>query len=341
MPCGDPLALGADAALADHAARLDLEDLDLGLVGHAAGLGGDVGLGADAGGRAGHAPVGEHVVGEGLVVGHHVEVGVDVGAGLGDVDGDGDGLGRSHDVPHGTLLSDGWQGPAGTAARRRDRAHRRRAASRDLSLRELAAAIGTSHRMLIHHFGGREGLLVAVVRAVEQRQRALARRGRPRPDAAAGDAMRAWWRHISDPSLWPNERLFFELYGQALQGRPGHTELLDGIVDAWLEPAAAMLDALGLRATARRPRASASPSRAGCCSTCSPPATAQRGRRGDGGLHRCHGATTSVLIRQFAGAYRAPRRAWRAPASSQVRPVRASSPTNASHDDAGRYARAN
>jgi AcrR family transcriptional regulator len=24
----------------------------------------------------------------------------------------------------------------------------------DLSLRELAAAIGTSHRMLIHHFGG-------------------------------------------------------------------------------------------------------------------------------------------------------------------------------------------
>ena len=33
--------------------------------------------------------------------------------------------------------------------------------------------------------------------------------------------MRQWWRHISDPSLWPNERLFFELYGQALQGRPG------------------------------------------------------------------------------------------------------------------------
>ena len=34
----------------------------------------------------------------------------------------------------------------------------------DLSLRELAAAIGTSHRMLIHHFGSKEGLWVEVMR---------------------------------------------------------------------------------------------------------------------------------------------------------------------------------
>jgi AcrR family transcriptional regulator len=106
----------------------------------------------------------------------------------------------------------------------------------DLSLRELAAAIGTSHRMLIHHFGSKEGLWVQVIRAVEARQRELL------PDIAAqvaedpAAATRAWWRHISDPSLWPNERLFFEVYGQALQGRPGTTQLLDGIVDSWLGP---------------------------------------------------------------------------------------------------------
>src|SRR3954469_7215661 len=116
----------------------------------------------------------------------------------------------------------------------------------DLSLRELAAAIGSSHRMLIHHFGGREGLLVAVVQAVEQRQRDSLQDVIPDPEASPADAMRAWWRHISDPQLWPNERLFFELYGQALQGRPGTTELLDGIVDAWLEPAASALEAYGL-----------------------------------------------------------------------------------------------
>jgi AcrR family transcriptional regulator len=122
----------------------------------------------------------------------------------------------------------------------------------DLSLRELASAIGSSHRMLIHHFGGREGLLVAVVQAVEERQRALV--VVPDPDASPGDAMRAWWKHISQEALWANERLFFELYGQALQGRPGTTELLDGIVDSWLEPAATLLTQLGFEdgeATAR------------------------------------------------------------------------------------------
>lgn len=116
----------------------------------------------------------------------------------------------------------------------------------DLSLRELAAAIGSSHRMLIHHFGGREGLLVAVVQEVEARQRALMDDVMPDPSTAPGDAMRAWWQHISHERLWPNERLFFELYGQALQGRPGSTELLDGIVDSWLEPAATLLTQMGL-----------------------------------------------------------------------------------------------
>jgi AcrR family transcriptional regulator len=124
----------------------------------------------------------------------------------------------------------------------------------DLSLRELAAAIGTSHRMLIHHFGGAEGLRVAVVRAVEERQREALADLAPDPSLGLGAAMRGWWRHISDESLWANERLFFELYGQALQGRPGTTELLDGIVDAWVEPAAELLAAYGIsdaHATAR------------------------------------------------------------------------------------------
>ncbi len=116
----------------------------------------------------------------------------------------------------------------------------------DLSLRELAAAIGTSHRMLIHHFGSREALWVEVIRAVEERQRALLAEVLPNPEATAGDVLRQWWIHISDESLWANERLFFEVYGQALQGRPGTVELLDGIVDSWIEPAAEGFAAFGM-----------------------------------------------------------------------------------------------
>src|SRR6478609_4110414 len=41
----------------------------------------------------------------------------------------------------------------------------------DLSLRELATAIGTSHRMLIYHFGSKEELIVAVIQTVEEMQR--------------------------------------------------------------------------------------------------------------------------------------------------------------------------
>jgi AcrR family transcriptional regulator len=116
----------------------------------------------------------------------------------------------------------------------------------DVSLRALAAALGTSHRMLIFHFGSKEGLWVEIIRTVEQRQRELLGEFFPDPSQSVDEAMRAWWRHISDPSLWPNERLFFEIYGQALQGRPHTTELLDGIVEDWLGPATEINVSLGI-----------------------------------------------------------------------------------------------
>jgi AcrR family transcriptional regulator len=107
----------------------------------------------------------------------------------------------------------------------------------DLSLRELATAIGTSHRMLIYHFGSKEGLIVAVIQAVEEMQRnAFAEL--ETASLSPADTMRAMWNRFTDPSLGPQERLFFEIYGQALQGRPGAVGLLDGIIDNWIEPAA-------------------------------------------------------------------------------------------------------
>jgi AcrR family transcriptional regulator len=99
----------------------------------------------------------------------------------------------------------------------------------DLSLRELAGAIGTSHRMLLYHFGSREGLLVAVARAVEEAQRANLNSW----GMNAADARRAW-QHFSDPKLWPAERLFFELYGHALLGRPGTEGFLEAAIEPWV-----------------------------------------------------------------------------------------------------------
>jgi AcrR family transcriptional regulator len=115
----------------------------------------------------------------------------------------------------------------------------------DLTLRGLAGGIGSSHRMLIYHFGSKEGLLVEVIKLVEQRQGAALAELEFDSTLSAAEITRSFWRRLSAPDLAANERLFFEIYGQALQGRPGTTALLDGIVDSWVAPVVEMLDRLG------------------------------------------------------------------------------------------------
>jgi AcrR family transcriptional regulator len=116
----------------------------------------------------------------------------------------------------------------------------------DLSLRALAAALGTSHRMLIFHFGSKQGLLVEVVRAVEAQQRALLEQLRADPELDLLDQLRAFWQHLTSPALWPYERLFFEVYAQGLQGKQPATRLLEDAIDPWLTPAADLLAAQGV-----------------------------------------------------------------------------------------------
>ena len=124
----------------------------------------------------------------------------------------------------------------------------------DLSLRGLAAGIGTSHRMLIYHFGSKEALLVEVVRAVEEQQRELLA-DLLDPSLSPAEIMGRMWQHLSDPALWPNERLFFEMYGQALQGRPHTAAFLDDVVESWLEPIAALRREQGVPAGTARAQA--------------------------------------------------------------------------------------
>ena len=104
----------------------------------------------------------------------------------------------------------------------------------DLSLRGLAAGLGTSHRMLIFHFGSKEGLLVEVVRAVEAQQRALLEELRANPELDPLGQMRAFWQHLTSPALRPYERLFFEVYAQGLLGKEPARRLLEDAIDAWL-----------------------------------------------------------------------------------------------------------
>ena len=112
------------------------------------------------------------------------------------------------------------------------------------SLRELAEELGTSHRMLIHHFGSRGQLMVAVVQEVERRQAvAFADLGsepaaRSRGRSGPAEVVERMWARLSEPALWPFERLFFECYARGAQGEEPFTMLVPSAVHSWLELAA-------------------------------------------------------------------------------------------------------
>ncbi len=101
------------------------------------------------------------------------------------------------------------------------------------SLREIAQSVGTSHRMLLHYFGSRDQLRIAIVEEVERRQRATLA---DLPDDPA-KAMAAMWADLRRPGLRPFERLFFECYARAAQGEEPFTRMLPGAVDEWLAEA--------------------------------------------------------------------------------------------------------
>ncbi|HWD80895.1 MAG TPA: TetR family transcriptional regulator [Kribbella sp.] len=102
----------------------------------------------------------------------------------------------------------------------------------DASLRSIATSIGTSHRMLIYHFGSREGLLAEVVRTVEQQQRDLLA---ALSDLPVEEQAEQFWRRVTEAALVYGP-LFFELSAHAMQDLP-HTESLKAdLINVWLPP---------------------------------------------------------------------------------------------------------
>ncbi|MGO9522052.1 TetR/AcrR family transcriptional regulator [Mycobacterium sp.] len=100
----------------------------------------------------------------------------------------------------------------------------------DRSLRAVATAVGTSHPMLLHHFGSREDLLVAIVEEVERRQMGLL----PDLPANPADSFAAMWADLRRPELRQLERLFFECYARATQGEKPFARMVPGAVNGWL-----------------------------------------------------------------------------------------------------------
>jgi AcrR family transcriptional regulator len=119
----------------------------------------------------------------------------------------------------------------------------------DTSLRALGIGLGTSHRMLLYHFGSREGLLTAVVERVERGERDVLAELLATGDDPYDAGMR-FWSQVAD-SAETFAPLYFELAGHAMQGQPHAGALRDWLAEGWA-------DALtGLYVAAGHPRARA------------------------------------------------------------------------------------
>jgi AcrR family transcriptional regulator len=116
----------------------------------------------------------------------------------------------------------------------------------DQSLRRIADATGTSHRMLLYHFGSKDGLLLAVARAVEARARAHFTAIGEDAGGDTDELVRRMWDYVADPALADFERLFFALYARALQGEASMLPLLERDLQNWLDANVASAPAVGI-----------------------------------------------------------------------------------------------
>jgi AcrR family transcriptional regulator len=103
-----------------------------------------------------------------------------------------------------------------------------------LSLRPLAAALGTSTRMLLYDFGSKEVLVAEVLAEARRRQAALLaqwRRGTGTFDAAT---LHTIWSWIAADERAPFLRLFFEVYVDAMTHPERYAGGAKAMVEDWL-----------------------------------------------------------------------------------------------------------
>lgn len=109
----------------------------------------------------------------------------------------------------------------------------------DLSLRPLAAALGVSARLLLYHFGSKEGLVVEVLAGIATQQQAALAHFDPAADPA--ERFEALWERLTSPELTPFLRSLFEVELHAIDADGPYRQFAREAVAAWLRVVTAHL----------------------------------------------------------------------------------------------------
>jgi AcrR family transcriptional regulator len=106
----------------------------------------------------------------------------------------------------------------------------------ELSLRPLARQIGTSARLIIYHFGSRDGLITAVMEEVRtDLQKAFAGIVTETQKRSTVGIMRGFWNWMIDESHIGYIRLLFEVQVLAMQNPSKYARYLGQTSSSWLD----------------------------------------------------------------------------------------------------------
>jgi AcrR family transcriptional regulator len=104
-----------------------------------------------------------------------------------------------------------------------------------LSLRPLAAALGTSTRMLLYDFGSKQKLIEEVLAEIRRREALLLVELQAGPGAGPADTLDAVWGWVTADERKPFMRLFFETYVDAMAHPESYADGARPMVSDWLD----------------------------------------------------------------------------------------------------------
>lgn len=124
----------------------------------------------------------------------------------------------------------------------------------DLSLRPLAAALGTSTYTLTYQFGSKEELIVDTLNYVEGlHTEALGTTFAV--GASPKECLNNYWSWLSDPTNSRIVRILFEATTIGMSGAAGYSDFRRRLVDSWRKGWTAHLVGLGMDASAAEEKA--------------------------------------------------------------------------------------
>jgi AcrR family transcriptional regulator len=105
----------------------------------------------------------------------------------------------------------------------------------ELSLRPLAAELGTSARLLIYHFGSKEGLLAAAMEAMHSHLRTSLQVLAKTQAQPGTQTLRRYWDWAISAKNFPYLKLLYELQILAARSPETYGPLLRNATTDWLE----------------------------------------------------------------------------------------------------------